>query len=836
LNESTRRGSFPVEGMTCASCARQVEKALQNVDGVVHARVNFATRKVVIDFSSERCDEQNLSLAVKAAGYRLETGETGTPQGNAAADSLEATERREYEGVRKRLIVAALFGLPVIVLGMSHGAFAIPGERYIQLFLTLPVLIFGGGPFYRRALAALRHGATNMNTLIAMGTGTAFLYSLAATLFPALVQVPGGPAHPPVYFEATAAILVLVLLGNLMEAGARKKSSEAIRRLASLAPPTAQVLRDGGEFQVSLDQVVPGDVVVVRPGEKVPLDGEVLEGNTEIDESMITGESMPVSKRPGDTVTGATLNGNGAFRFRVTRTGEDTVLQQIIRLVEEAQGAAAPIQRLADRVSVVFVPTVIVLAVITFTAWVVLFPGSERWTFGLINAVAVLIIACPCAMGLATPTAILVASGRGAEHGILLRSGQALEVAATVDTVVLDKTGTLTRGQPTLTDVITLEGGPGRGELLQLAAAAEALSEHPLAAAILEAAHNEQVGNETADSPAATDFQAHPGFGITAMVAGRKVVAGNLRLLQEEGVPADAASGQATRLEEQGKTVIRVALDGVCAGLLAVADLPRDEAAKTVAAMKAGGLQVWMLTGDRQATAGWIGSQVGIERIEAELLPGDKLATIRRLQEKGRIVAMIGDGINDAPALAQADLGVAIGTGADVALAASDITLVRPDLQVILEALHLSRQTIRTIRQNLGWAFGYNIIGIPLAAGLLYPWTGWLLSPVFASAAMAFSSVAVVGNSLRLRRAGRRNTGEPMKQDESGVKTIEVAVSGMTCMNCVGHVDRALAKLPGVREVQVTLDPGRATVRFDPQRIDDERLQQDIREAGYQVG
>jgi len=755
LSDATRRGSFPVEGMTCASCARQVEKAIRGVEGVTAAKVNFATRKVVVDFHAERCDEHNLARAVRDAGYRMPIREAESQDGPTTADSPEASEQREYDGVRKRLILAALFGLPVVVLGMSHGAFAIPDERYIQLFLTLPVLIFGGGPFYSRALAALRHGATNMNTLIAMGTGAAFLYSMIATLFPGLVHVPGGPVHPPVYFEATAAILVLVLLGNLMEAGARKKSSEAIRRLASLAPPTARVFRNGEEVEVALDQVTKGDVVVVRPGEKVPLDGEILEGDTEIDESMITGESMPVTKGPGDTVTGATMNGNGAFRFKVTRTGEDTVLQQIIRLVEEAQGAAAPIQRLADRVSAVFVPAVIVLAVITFAAWVVLFPGSERWTFGLINAVAVLIIACPCAMGLATPTAILVASGRGAEHGILLKSGAALETAAVVDTVVMDKTGTLTRGRPVVTDIVTIAGGPDRADLLGMAASAETLSEHPLAGAILEAA-----GDENIQLVEATSFKARPGFGITAMVNGAKVVAGNTRLMEEQGVEHRAASLQAARLEEQGHTVVHIARNGTYAGMLALADRPRDEAAATVAALQAAGLKVLMLTGDRRATAERIAAHVGIERIEAELLPGDKLATIRRLQEEGRIVAMIGDGINDAPALAQADLGVAIGTGADVALAASDITLVRPDLQVILEALQLSRQTIRTIRQNLGWAFGYNIVGIPLAAGLLYPWTGWLLSPVFASAAMAFSSVAVVGNSLRLKRAGSRSTGE----------------------------------------------------------------------------
>jgi len=466
LSRSTEHRSFAVEGMTCSSCARHVEKALGSLEGVENAAVNFATRKVSVDFDRDRCPVKNLAQAVQGAGYALQIEdeqEGGEPAAGAEAGALEDRERREYLEIRRRLWIAALFGTPVIVLGMSHGALALPGERWIQLLLTLPVLIFGGGMFYARAWAAARHGSSNMNTLVALGTGAAFLYSLVAVLFPGWVTVPGGADRPPIYFEATVSILVLVLLGNMMEAGARKKSTEAIHRLANLAPPTARVLRDGREVEIGLDDVRTGETVVVRPGEKVPLDGVVLEGTTEIDESMITGESLPVSKEPGDEVTGATLNGNGAFRFQVTRVGEDTVLHQIIRLVEEAQEAGAPIQRLADKVSAIFVPSVIVLAVTAFLCWVLLYPGPERWTFGLVNAVAVLIIACPCAMGLATPTAILVASGRGAEHGILLRSGQALETAAKVDTMVLDKTGTLTRGKPAVTAILprSRRAGPG---------------------------------------------------------------------------------------------------------------------------------------------------------------------------------------------------------------------------------------------------------------------------------------------------------------------------------------------------------------------------------------
>ncbi len=819
MQPPARQVTYPVGGMTCASCARHVEDALRSTPGVDEAVVNFATRKVSLVYRPDRVTAERLDSVVRQAGYELATGETpGRP-----ARSLEDAETAE---LRRRLIVASLFGIPVIVLGMSHGALHLPGERFIQLALTAMVLLLGGGPFYRRAWAALLHRSSNMNSLVALGTGAAFLYSLAATLAPDRLGAATGVDKPPIYFEATAAIIILVLFGNLLEARARKKSTEALRRLASLQPRTAQVTRDGTERTVAVEQVVPGEMVRVRPGEAVPLDGEIVKGETVVDEAIVTGESMPVAKGPGDPVTGATINGNGSFLFRVTRTGEDTVLQQIIRLVEDAQASSAPIQRLADRVSAVFVPVVLLAAAATFLGWLFLYDGDNRMAFAVINAVSVLIIACPCAMGLATPTAILVGTTRGAELGILIKGGAPLEAAGRIDTIVLDKTGTLTLGRPEVTDLFVAPGGPDRSRLLQLAAGAEALSEHPLAGAILAAARERHI-----DIPPATGFEARPGFGLVATVDGHRVVAGTGRLLRDEEVDTSVLEPEARRMEALGRTVIQVAVDRTPAGLVAVADPPRSEAAETVRRLRESGLRVVMLTGDNLETARAVAGSVGIDEVVAQVLPHQKLETIRKLQQEGR-VAMVGDGINDAPALAQADLGIAIGTGTDVAQAASDITLVRPGLTAILTALRLSRQTLRTIRQNLAWAFGYNILGIPVAAGLLYPWTGWLLSPVIASAAMAASSVSVVGNSLRLRRFRDQEDGATMDPEKSEAETV-FNVGGMTCMNCVGHVERALGKLPGILNVEVVLEPGTARVRYDPKRTGPEAMRTAVEQAGY---
>jgi Cu+-exporting ATPase len=551
-----------------------------------------------------------------------------------------------------------------------------------------------------------------------------------------------------VYFEAVAGILALVLLGKLLETRARASTSTAIRKLARLQARSARVLRGGEEIEIPMDQVAVGDIVVVRPGERIPVDGEVVEGSSRVDESMLTGESVPVPKEPGAAVTGGTMNRTGAFRFRVTRIGKDTVLQQILRMVEEAQGSRAPIQRLADRVSAVFVPVVLLVAVATFAAWFLAAPPETRLASALVNAVSVLIIACPCAMGLATPTAILVATGRGAEAGILVKGGEALEAARGIDTVVLDKTGTVTVGSPAVTETIPAGGGLPDTELLRLAASAESGSEHPVGEAIVAEAKRRGI----ALAPF-SGFEARPGRGIVASVEGRRLLLGSRRLLEEEGIDAGPLVERASRLAERGRTPVLAAADGVLLGLFGIADPVRDGAREAVARMKSLGLDVILLTGDHRATAEAVAREVGISTVIAEVLPDRKAAEVVRLKASGRKVAMVGDGINDAPALASADLGIAIGTGTDVAIAASDVTLVGADLRGVVRTILLARRTIVTIRQNLFWAFGYNVLGIPIAAGVLFPWTGWLLSPVFASAAMALSSVSVVSNSLRLRKA-----------------------------------------------------------------------------------
>jgi Cu+-exporting ATPase len=644
-------------------------------------------------------------------------------------------------------LVALVLGLPVLALGMSHGALAIPGERWIQLVLTTIVMALAGGGYVRRAWSALRHRTADMNSLVALGTGAAYLYSLAATVHPQLVATgaAGHHAMPPVYFEAAAGILILVLLGKMLETGARARTSGAIRKLAHLQVRSARVVIDGAERDREIEDLRVGDVLAVRDGETVPLDGVLLDGGSSVNESMLTGESRPAPKGPGDEVFGGTINGSGAFRMRVTRVGADTVLQQIVRMVEEAQGSKAPVQRLADRVSAIFVPVVLLIALATFAAWMALGPQETRLTLALVNAVAVLIIACPCAMGLATPTAVLVATGRGAELGVLVRGGAALESAGRIDTVVFDKTGTITAGQPTVCEV-HVAAGFDVGELFRLSAAAEMGSRHPLADAIVAEARSRGL-----ELPGPASFESIPGCGIVARVSGRSVLVGRAGWLEDAGITTGALAEAAARIAEGGKTPVLIAVDGELAGALGIADPPREGAREAVATLEAMGCRVVLLTGDRRETAESVAREVGIGTVIAEILPGEKADEIARLRAQRRRVAMVGDGVNDAPALASADLGIAVGTGSDVAIAASDITLVGADPRGVAVALALSRRALRTIRQNLVWAFVYNVLGVPLATGLLYPWTGWLLSPVVASAAMALSSVSVVTNSLRLR-------------------------------------------------------------------------------------
>jgi Cu+-exporting ATPase len=589
-----------------------------------------------------------------------------------------------------------------------------------------------------------------MNTLIAVGTGAAFVYSVVATIAPQWVMM-GAHAgmagmQAPVYFEAASAIIALILLGRLLESRAKGRTSEAIKRLIGLQAKTARVVRQGEEQDIPVEEVMPGDEIMVRPGEKIPVDGVVIAGASAVDESMLTGESLPVEKREGDEVIGATLNRTGSFRFRATKVGRDTALQQIVRLVEEAQGSKAPIARLADVISGYFTPVVIVMAIITFVIWFFAAPAETRLTMALVNFVSVLIIACPCALGLATPTAIMVGTGHGAERGILIKGGEALEMAHKIQTIVLDKTGTITAGQPALTDVVASDGF-SEDELLRLAASAERGSEHPLGEAIVRGAQARGLHLSEA-----RDFNAIAGHGIEAVVDDRRVLLGTARLMRQRQIALDGLDGRAEGLSRAGKTPVHVAVDGRIAGLLAVADVIKETSREAIAQLHRLGLEVIMLTGDNRRTAEAVAQQLGIDRVLAEVLPQQKSEEIKHLQASGRVVAMVGDGINDAPALAQADVGIAIGTGTDVAIEASDITLIKGDLRDVAAAIELSRRTVRTIKQNLFWAFIYNMLGIPLAAGVFYPFTGWLLSPVIASAAMAFSSVSVVTNSLRLRR------------------------------------------------------------------------------------
>jgi Cu+-exporting ATPase len=739
--------TLPVQGMTCGACAARIEKVLGRTEGVVSANVNFATHRATVEYDPAKIGRDRLVERIVGAGYGVpEEPAAATPE--AATDWEQEAREREYQALRRRLWVALLFGVPVVAIAMAHLEFR--GSAWLQLLLSTPVMLYSGRPFFTSAWAALKHRAADMNTLVSLGTGSAYLFSLVATLAPAAV-VTSPPSHSsthtgaPVYFEAAVVIIALILVGRLLEAGARARTGDAIRGLIGLQARTARVVRDGREQEVPVQAVAPGDLVLVRPGEKIPVDGIVREGESAVDESMLTGESLPVEKGPGDEVFGATVNRTGAFRFEATKVGTETALQQIIRLVQDAQGSKAPIQRLADRVSGIFVPVVLGIAIVTALAWLLLAPAETRLQQALVAFVSVLIIACPCALGLATPTAIMVGTGRGAALGVLIKGGESLETAHRLDTLVLDKTGTITTGRPELTDLIALPD-VDEAELLALVAAAEASSEHPLGEAVVRGASARGLA-----LPAVTAFRSLTGRGLEATVSGRQVLAGNRRLMEERGIDSATLDAAMERLAGGGRTPMLVALDGRLAGLVAVADAVKPGAKAAIAELRRLGLDVVMLTGDHPRTAEAVAREVGIERVRAEVLPEHKAEEVQRLQAEGKVVGMVGDGINDAPALAQADVGIAIGTGTDVAMEASDVTLIRGDLAGVVTAIRLSQATMRTIRQNLFFAFIYNVLGIPLAAGVLYPFFGITLSPMIASAAMALSSVSVVTNSLRLR-------------------------------------------------------------------------------------
>ena len=748
---ATETATLTIEGMTCASCSNFVEKALARTPGVQRATVNLANEKATIDYLPGQIDRAGLRAAVEQAGYGVhEPSPTAAANALASDEELEARKAAAYRSLKRRFGVAVALAVVVMALSMLMlwpalmSRVSMPVLNYVLLALTLPVLLYSGREFFVSAWNGFLHRTASMDTLIAVGTGAAFLYSLAATFVPQWFIERG--LLPEVYYDTTATIIALILLGKVLESRAKLKTSAAIKALMGLQAKTARVVRHGQEIDLPIAEVVVGDEVVVRPGEKVATDGILLTGSSAVDESMLTGESLPVEKKEGDQVFGATLNKTGSFRFRVLKVGAETMLAQIVKLVEEAQGSRAPIQRLADKVSAVFVPVVVMVAIATFVVWFDFAPAATRLPLALVNFVAVLIIACPCALGLATPTAIMVGTGKGAEYGVLIRNAEALEKAEKVTTVLLDKTGTITRGEPAVTDFVSTNGGTAAA-LLPLLAAVERQSEHPLAEAVVKYADLHGATPVTA-----TNFKAYEGRGAGATVAGQAILIGNRRLLEENQVIVSTDTElAATQLLNQAKTVLYAAVGGQVAALLGVADTVRDTSLAAIKALQAQGLEVVMMTGDNPQTAAKVAAQVGITRYFAEVLPADKAGKVKELQAEGRVVAMVGDGINDAPALAQADIGLAMGGGTDVAMEAAGITLMRSDLQGVVTAIDLSRQTMRTIKQNLFFAFIYNTLGIPIAAGLLYPFTGWLLSPMLAAGAMALSSVSVLTNSLRLR-------------------------------------------------------------------------------------
>ena len=728
------KAEFTVSGMTCAACANRVEKRLNKLEGVNEATVNFALESATVDFNPDEINVNEMKSAITKLGYKLEV--KSDEQDGSTDHRLQEIERQ-----KKKFIISFILSFPLLWAMVSHFSFTsfiyLPDmlmNPWVQLALATPVQFIIGGQFYVGAYKALRNKSANMDVLVALGTSAAYFYSVYLS-----IQSIGSSEHmTDLYFETSAVLITLIILGKLFEAKAKGRSSEAIKKLMGLQAKTATVVRDGTEMKILIEEVVAGDIVYVKPGEKIPVDGEIVEGKSAIDESMLTGESIPVDKTIGDVVIGSTMNKNGFLKVKATKVGRDTALAQIIKVVEEAQGSKAPIQRVADQISGIFVPVVVVIAIITFAVWMIFVTPGD---FGgaLEKMIAVLVIACPCALGLATPTSIMAGSGRSAEYGILFKGGEHLEATHRLDTVILDKTGTVTNGKPVLTDVIVADGFHEE-EVLRLVGAAEKNSEHPLAEAIVEGIKEKKI-----NIPSSEKFEAIPGFGIESVVEGKQLLIGTRRLMKKFNIDIEEVSKSMEELEREGKTAMLIAINKEYAGIVAVADTVKDTSKAAIARLKKMGLDVVMITGDNTQTAQAIAGQVGIDHVIAEVLPEGKAEEVKKLQAQGKKVAMVGDGINDAPALATADIGMAIGTGTDVAMEAADITLIRGDLNSIADAIFMSKMTIRNIKQNLFWALAYNGLGIPIAAfGFLAPWV--------AGAAMAFSSVSVVLNALRLQR------------------------------------------------------------------------------------
>ena len=736
IEKPTVKDRYEIEGMTCASCANSVESMLSHVEGVRSASVNFADSSVLVEHEPEIATPEKLQAAVAEIGYSLIVNQQG------GEESREEREEQKLRNTRLKLIVAMVLSVPVVVIAMLFPG--IPYADWIMLALSIPVVFWSGKDFFVIAYKRARHFSANMDTLIALGTGAAFLFSAFNTFFPGYLRSRG--LEPHVYYEVAAIIVALILLGRYFEERAKSRTSAAIRKLINLGVKTARVIRGGAELEIPIGEVEKGDIILIRPGEKVPVDGKITEGKSVLDESMITGESIPVEKEAGDAVIGATINKTGSFRMVAERVGSETMLAQIIKLVQEAQGSKAPIQKLVDRISSVFVPIVIVVAVLSFIVWSVWGP-EPRITYAIIAAVTVLIIACPCALGLATPTAIMVGIGKGAENGILIKNAESLEMAHKLNAVVVDKTGTITQGKPEVTDVLWDLSPEERQEAFRAVFAMESQSEHPLALAVVNHLKPENPQAVLLDS-----FDSVTGKGVKASYKGKRFLVGNRRLLDENQVSVSSSlQERVEKLSREAKTIIYVGQDQEAVAIIAIADTIKGTSKSAVAALQQMGLVVHMLTGDNRQTAEAIGRQAGVDHIKAEVLPADKAAYVKELQASGLKVAMVGDGINDSPALAQADVGIAMGTGTDVAIESAEITLIKGDLEDIVTAIRLSKETVKTIRQNLFWAFIYNLVGIPVAAGVLYPFTGFLLNPIFAAAAMAFSSVSVVTNSLRLK-------------------------------------------------------------------------------------